>query len=99
MGTKETAYTNKLKKALEDKNIYVEKRHADMYTGKGKPDLFCVDLKTNKFCEIEVKTNTGKLRPEQQQWVNDKIRHTWDIIISKPETFESDIEKIIKILK
>jgi hypothetical protein len=99
MGAKETAYTNRLKTALENNNIYVEKRHADMYTGRGKPDLFCVDLATNKFCEIEVKTDTGHLSSEQEQWIADNTRHTWKIIVSRPETFEQDVDTIIKAIQ
>ena len=37
--------------------------------GKGWPDLILCNDKTNSFIVVEVKVDTGKLTPEQAEWI------------------------------
>jgi hypothetical protein len=95
---KEKAYENKLRRWLNDNGVYVEKRHGSKYTGRGKPDFLCVDMVSNKFFEIEVKGDGGRLSPEQERYLSDRVRHTWTMFVSKPDTFESDKAHVLDLL-
>jgi hypothetical protein len=95
---KETDYTKMLRDWITVHGCYVEKRHADKFTGKGKPDLFIVDKKSHKFFEIEVKTDVGRLSDAQKAWLENP-NHTWMMLVSRPKTFEQDQNTIIEWLK
>lgn len=68
--------------------------------GKGFPDLILVRIKDGRMIIAEVKTEKGKLTPEQEEWKEfflavDYENRTVEAYIWRP----SDFQNIVEILK
>ena len=98
MSGPEKRYEEKLKRYLKKRGIwYVKYWGGGLYTKTGVPDILaCIK---GRFVAIEVKSDSGKLRPEQKEEIALINASGGLCIISRPSTFEKDKALIEKILQ
>jgi len=63
---------------------------------KGFPDLICIHPKRKRLIAIEVKTDTGKLTPEQSEWLTLFSMCGVETWLLRPSQFEEFWESIRK---
>lgn len=66
-----------------------------IHSPKGFPDLVLRNLEQKRIIFAELKTESGKVTPSQQEWHDDLIECGQEAYIWRP----SDMEKIVEILR
>ena len=89
----EKRFENKIKKYLDDNEIWYVKYFANGYTKKGVPDILaCVN---GRFFGIEVKAEKGRASPIQLYNI-EKIKESGGVaLVVRPSEFEK-LKEIIK---
>lgn len=89
----EKKYEEKLKRWLKKEGIwYVKYWGGGVYTRTGVPDILA--CAGGRFLAIEVKSDSGKLSPEQQEQMALIRQAGGECIVSRPSTFEADKARI-----
>ena len=65
------------------------------WSEKGYPDLTCVHARQKRICFIELKRESGKVSPHQQEWHNLLIAAGQEAYIFRPSQFDQ-IEQTLK---
>ena len=57
----------------------------------GLPDLLLVHPETGRVIFAELKSDTGKLRPEQKQWIDALVRGGHHVVTWRPEHWRAGV--------
>jgi len=90
----EKLFQGRVEQALKVAGFAVYHTWSSLHSTKGFPDLIAIHPKRKKIMVVEVKSETGKLRPEQNDWLEWFSLCGIDARVLRPSEFDTFWEDI-----